>query len=191
MNRQETAKIVFTIKAVYPRHFEKMGGQELNNMIDAWTHFFRDTPYAEVSRGLDIFVMSNSTGFPPDPGQINKCIALEAPQNQMTATEAWSIVEKIVRGTPWERYAEEYEKLPKTIQRAIGTAGSLREMGMVEESQFNNEKARFIRQYDALVKREQDYMALPQSTRQAIDGRYAGYLGNDVDNEMRLLERAT
>ena len=191
MNRQETSKIVFTIKAVYPRHFDRMSSQELNNMIDVWTHFFRDTPYAEVSRGLDIFVMSNSTGFPPDPGQINKCIALDAPQNQMTATEAWAIVEHIVRGTPWDKYTEEYDKLPRTIQRAIGTAGSLREMGMVEESQFNNEKARFLRQYDAIVKREHDYAALPNSTRQAIESRYSGYLAHDADNEMRMLESAT
>lgn len=149
-------------------------------MIDVWAHLFRDIPYSEVSRGLEVFAMSNATGFPPDPGQLNKCIRLNSPDNDMTATEAWAVVEKIVRETPWERYQEEYDKLPRNIQRAIGTAASLKEMGMIEESQLSNEKARFIHAYNALVKREEDYMALPERTRAAIESKDRG--------EIKLLE---
>lgn len=191
MNRQETAKVVFTIKATYPRHFEKMGGQELNNMIDAWTHFLKDYDYSDVSRAVDIYVMSNTTGFPPDPGQLAKCLALDNPANELTATEAWAMVEKVVRGTPWERYQDEYDKLPKPIQRAIGTAASLKEMGMIDETQLINEKARFIHAYNALMKRETEFAALPSSVQAAINQRYADRLGTNTDNETRLLEYAT
>lgn len=154
-------------------------------MVDVWAHLFRDIPYSEVSRGLEVFAMSNTTGFPPDPGQINKCIHLNSPNDSMTATEAWAIVEKVVRGTPWERYTEEYDKLPKAIQRAVGNAASLKEMGMVDEMQLNNEKARFIHAYNALQKREEDYMVIPERTRAAIEGRNTERLDND--SEVRYL----
>ena len=56
---------------------------------------------------------------------------------------------------------------------------------MIEESQLSNEKARFIHAYNALVKREEDYMALPERTRAAIEGRNTERLDND--SEVRYL----
>lgn len=66
----ETAKIVITVKAVYPRFYAKLTEQESDYMIQAWAVVLRPYSYEQANTGLQMYLRTDKNGFPPSPGQI-------------------------------------------------------------------------------------------------------------------------
>ena len=96
MTLQETAKIVYVIKATYPAHFARYTTKDYDNMIQAWTGVMEDYTYTQASAGLKIYLASDTKGFPPSPGQVIDCITrnMTQPELKMGAPEAWALVRK-------------------------------------------------------------------------------------------------
>ena len=177
MNKQETVKLIFVIKATYPKHFQNMSIEEISQMADAWEFHLCDYTYEQMSIGLKIYTVSDTKGFPPSPGQIIDCYtkSLERPEEEVTAAEAWEHVWKALQRLSWDKPEEEFDQLPKKVRKAIGSASALKEMAMMDtEHLLIGEKARFIRQYDAYTEREKEYMKLPQAVRGRIENKTAG-----------------
>ena len=74
MTRQEVLKMFYMVKATYPRHYKDFGEQETKNYIDAWCMVFGDIPAEQGFAGLKTYLSTETSGFPPSPGQIKDCI---------------------------------------------------------------------------------------------------------------------
>lgn len=177
MNRQEAIKLIFVMKATYPKHFQNATTEDISNMADAWSFHLSEYTYEQMSMGLKIYTVSDKSGFPPSPGQIIDCYrkSLESPEDEVTAAEAWEFVWKAMCKLSWENPEEEFDKLPKNTQKAIGSASALKQMAMMETDHLMiGEKARFMRQYDAYKERENEYLKLPQAVRDRIENKTVG-----------------
>lgn len=171
MTRGETAKIVYSVMALYPRFFKDYTDEESVKMVDAWNFVLDEYGYAEVSTGLKVFATNDKNGFPPSPGQVIDCIhkSKQNPLQDMTAAEAWELVYAAI--TSYNK-REAWEKFPDIVKRIIPRPGTIEAMGQMDESSLLiGEKARFIRQYDTLRDREKEYARLPTAVRQRIEAQ--------------------
>lgn len=188
------ARILFTIRTSYPSNFLHLDTQTISDMVESWMFTLGEYSYSDISKALKVYMTTDTKGFPPTPGQLIHSLTMlnSNPEKELTAAEAWALVYKAICNLRWECPEEEFNKLPKACQRTIGTAASLAEIAAMDtDSVLIGEKARFIRQFDQISKNEKEYNALPPSIKRMIEQTSAGMIGNDADNEMRLLESAT
>ena len=103
----------------------------------------------------------------------------------MEGLEAWSIVKRAIRNSSY--YAEEeFNRLPDTIQKAIGSPANLREMSAMEEKDVNTiEQSHFIRSYRAVRERKKHDAQLPTGFKDALER--AGNKGI-ASNDSRMIE---
>lgn len=190
MTEQETAKIVYVLRATYPSQYSRFNASDYNNMIQAWSAVMEDYSYRQVSDGLKIFIASDTKGFPPSPGQIIDCILkAEHPATaDMTEAEAWTLVYKTMTSMQWNHVEEAYNSLPNACKRAVGSVGRFREMAMEEDAAAQlSDRARFQDNYRVAVRQERDEAKIPQRVRLAMAERLKMINGaqerNETDNQ--------
>lgn len=183
MNRQEVAKIIYTIKAVYPNQFKGFTAADYENLIAAWAAVLDEYTYSETSAGLKAYLSGDNKGFAPSPGQVIDCIhkLREAKeQRAMTPLEAWSYVSKASKNSIYNS-VKEFEKLPEICKRVVGNSANLKEMAMMTEEQVNTiEQSHFIRSYNTELKRQQDIAKLPKALRKALRESHAAVMLPDM-----------
>lgn len=165
-------QLIYITKATYPRAFERFTQADYSNMELAWSMVLGEYSYEQAAMGLRTFLASDSKGFPPSVGQIVECMrkASKRPEDEMLAAEAWEMVWKAIGDVKWDNPEEEYNKLPKKVQKIIGSAASLVEMAKMNTNDvLIGEKARFVHQYDAYTERENDYAKIPQEVRAKLE----------------------
>lgn len=155
MNQIETAKIVTAIKELYPNYYRKYTDQETKTMIQVWNMTLDDIPYNEVSKAVIKFVKTHTEGFPPNPAELRKLVYESIkPKDEMTGLEAWSVVRKALSRSGWYS-TEEFEKLPKDIQKIVGSPNMLYEWSQTNSEQVGTVIAsHFIKSYNAYKERE-------------------------------------
>lgn len=167
MTVQEAAKVVFTIKATYPKYFAKYSKPELDNMISVWARLFKDIPYENASTGLEVYLMTETDGFPPSPGQVIDCIQKAEPQSE-NEIEAWGHVRIAIRNGIYGA-EEEFNNLPPDCQKAVGRPGQLTEWAKLQSSEIDTiVAAQFKRVYTSVVKRRHEEAKMPQEIRERL-----------------------
>lgn len=170
MTKAEVVKLLYVVKATYNKHFEKMSQHDLDNLILAWESVLSDYTYAEGSIGLKMYLMSDSKGFPPVPGQVIDCInkSTRKTSQSMTALEAWQLVRKATCNSIYNSQ-EEFDKLPEMVQKAVGNPDNLKAWGQLDRERFETvEQSHFIRAYNALAKRADEESKIPPSLQRLI-----------------------
>lgn len=168
MNRQEAFKVIVALKAVYNNAFSKYTEADYNNLADAWVMCLEDYSYQQVSMGVKSYMTTNTSQFPPVPAQIIDEIQKLSPQGQaLNANEAWALVYKAICNSAYNA-DKEYEKLPPTIKKAVGSPDNLR--AWATDSNFNNlvEQSHFVKVYNTTVEREKEVAKLPNRVKEAM-----------------------
>lgn len=171
MTIQETAKVVYVIRATYPAHFSKYTTKDYDNMIQAWTAVMEDYTYQQVSSGLKTYLASDTKGFPPSPGQVIDCIkrVTKIADPEMNALQAWGMVRKALSNSAYNADVE-FAKLPEIVQKAVGSAANLHEMCQLPIEQVETvEQSQFIRTYNAMIKRAQEEEKIPSKVKALIE----------------------
>ena len=169
MTREESAKIIFSIRAAYPVAYRNIDNTMLTQQVALWTKLFADVPYQQIDAALQAYILGNSSGFPPDPGQINAYLHTysgDAPE--ISRMEAWAMVRHALENSGYHA-EEEFQRLPALVRQAVGTPANLKEMSQLPTSQVETvEQSNFLRTYDTVVKRAQDDAKIPASIRGMI-----------------------
>lgn len=174
MNREETKEILKTITGIYPGFYRDTDRNGKIAAIDLWTSVFSEEPFELVAAALKAFIVSDTKGFAPVPGQVKEKIRLIMQPKEMTEQEAWQLVYKAIKNSGYAENARaEYENLPDVI-RSIVTPAQLREWALADAGSIQTVTAsNFMRSFRQRKKEVSDYMALPSDVRQAIEG-FAG-----------------
>lgn len=154
MTRDETKVIIRAMKESYPNFNPK----DLTGTVDVWSQMLIDYDYKNISKALQKYILSDSSGFAPSIGQIVGLIDMPISREPL---EAWSLVRKaICNGTYHSE--EEFAKLPAEIQTAIGSAANLKEMAQMDVDVVESvEQSHFIRSYQTVLKRLDEERRLP------------------------------
>ena len=136
-------------------------------MISVWARLFRDIPYENASTGLEVYLMTETDGFPPSPGQVIDCIQKAEPQSE-NEIEAWGHVRIAIRNGIYGA-EEEFNNLSPDCQKAVGRPGQLTEWAKLQSSEIDTiVAAQFKRVYTSVVKRRQEEAKMPQEIRERL-----------------------
>lgn len=166
MNRDEVKRLIRIITATYP-NFKP---NDISDTVDIWTMVMSDQDAGQVEAGLKAYIATDTTGFAPSPGQIIGKIrdASKNPLNTMTPLEAWSLVYKAICNSGYHA-EEEFDKLPELCQKAIGSPDNLKEMAVMDaDTVMSVEQSHFIRAYQDMQKRTEEYEKIPEKVRDVI-----------------------
>ena len=154
MTRDETKIIIRAMSASYPNFNPK----DLSGTVDIWSQMLIDYDYKDISKALQKYILSDSSGFAPSIGQIVGLI--DMPMNR-EPLEAWDLVRKAISNSIYNA-EEEYNKLPIECQKAIGSTANLKEMAQMDKNTVESvEQSHFIRSYQTVLKRLDEERRLP------------------------------
>lgn len=86
-------------------------------MAQVWADLLPDKTLEEMMIVARVFIRSDASGFPPTIGQL---MALLPPdKDELGENEAWALVRSAISRSRYNA-REEYEKLPKMVQKCLG-----------------------------------------------------------------------
>lgn len=119
MTRDNAKEIITLLSVAYPNYHPV----DLTLTIDLWAAAFKDYPGDLVKAGVTSFITTDTSGFAPSIGQINKLIKPEP--NYLTEAEAETLIRKAI-SNGYYHAKEEFEKLPELCQALVVDPGNLR-----------------------------------------------------------------
>lgn len=162
MTKPEFQHIVSAIKTYFPKD------NMLPNVeaIELWYQELKDLSYQEAAAALHRYVAVGK--FPPTIADIREQAALLRPDNELNELTAWGLVLKALQRSSY--YArEEFEALPPTVRKVIGTPRQLREWATSEGTDISVIQSNFMRAYRTAAQEAREAARLSPQTRQAID----------------------
>lgn len=181
MNKAESSQIIEIIGSLYPNY----NPMSMDLAVVGWSSIFAEVPYRAVQAALFSYTRENEA-FPPTPGQIYSLLWNVA-SNEPTEAEAWNMVLKAIQRSAYFAQ-EEFDKLPETIQKAIGSPEYLRSLAISDDANMSVEASNFYRNYRTVQERKRQADNLPNGAKAYIEKLKAGTPLFDDKQKQAMLE---
>lgn len=176
MNKSECTKCLAILKQNYTASFSKLDKNDLLGMIELWQLQFKDNSYEEVITAINYIISADTREFAPPIGVIKARITENKLPEQLSTSHAWELVRKNC-GRP-----DGFQRLPKIIQKTVGSSGVLKSWGEANIDVFNSSiMATFRKNYEKAVTEEKEKLSLPNSVKADIARLQKETLSHDVN----------
>ena len=167
MTREEMLLVFGEMRKTYPVYYKQLTRQEAENMVSVWADLFVDYPASLILAAAKQFMMNDTTGFPPVPGQIMAIVnEITRPDADiLTEAEAWTHVARAIGNSQYHA-KEEFDKLPPLVQRIVGGPDRLHEWANYEDGEQSiamNVRPLICRSYAQIAEQERADKLLPPS----------------------------
>lgn len=166
MTKNEMVQIMAVISAAYPRFYDKQTETDKIAALRLWYRHFEYVDYNVMLKAVDAVISKNK--FPPAIAEIYEKLNIVLGIYDITETEAWSCVLKIIRRGQTD-YQRQFELLPPIIQDTLGSADKLKEWSEVNDRAIDviisNE---FQQAFSAETERRKKLMELPDKHRESL-----------------------
>jgi len=165
ITREELKVIIQTLKSVYtnkdfiPDQFA----------FDTWCLLLQNYTKEEIQAAALTHMRTNT--FAPKPADIIELIGKinHSNDNVLTETEVIAIVRKACSNSAYNS-EEEFNKLPETIKKVVGSPRNLKEWSQLEKQDFEKVTMSIIaRNYTGELKRQSELEKIPQEIREKIE----------------------
>ena len=156
MTRDEVIRIQMVIQAAYPNY----NPPDKTITADTWLVLLNDFTYEQVLAAVHAFIRTDKKGFAPSIGEVIDKLQLLFGEKEVNAVAAWTMVLKAIKNSTYHA-DEEYEKLPRIIQRVIGGPRRLTELATMENLNTSVESSNFMRDYRAALATDREIQKLP------------------------------
>ena len=186
MTKNEVIKLLMTIQTFYPNY--QVENKEFT--INAWYAIIGDCDYKPMEKALQAYITTDTSGFAPSIGQLlDKLHAIQNPQ-ELNEMEAWSLVSKALRNGYYGA-AEEFNKLPPLVQKAVGSPDNLRNWSQTDTNSIENVvQSNFMRTYRTVVNRAKEYQKMPKDIQALIESTnrssYSAQIGSKNQQTIKL-----
>lgn len=186
MTREQIQDFLAMVQATYPN----FNPPNKTAAVNAWKLALEDYEENQVHVAFKLYMQTNTSGFPPVPGQIiDKIHDMTTPQ-ELNEMEAWSLVSKAIRNSGYNS-VDEFEKLPPLVQKAVGLPSQLRAWGLDENYNEEVVSSNFIKCYRNELARQREFQKMPQNVRQLIEKANAGsYSSQIAEKRQQAIESA-
>ena len=168
MTRQETGIIMDILATAYPRFYAGQDAPDPEKAVALWAEMFAEDDVAVVAAAVKALIATDDKGFPPHIGAVKAKVRQITQPTGMTPQEAWNLVAKAIRNSAYESQ-EEYDKLPREVQRLVGSPNQLRDWATMDSDTVHSVVAsNFQRSFAARQKADNDFKALPRDVQAMI-----------------------
>lgn len=156
------------LQTAYPAYYAKQSEQQMREAVNLWSELFAAYPAQVVAAAVKAIIVGSPSPFPPGIGEItNKIHDLTTPA-ELSETEAWALVSNALRNGIYG-YQAEFDKLPPTVQAAVGRPEHLMEWAVMDEETVQSVVAsNFMRGYKTTRKRERETALIPPDVRELL-----------------------
>lgn len=168
MTRQETGIIMDILATAYPRFYAGPDAPDPEKAVALWAEMFAEDDVAVVAAAVKALIATDDKGFPPHIGAVKAKVRQITQPSGMTPQEAWNLVAKAIRNSAYES-REEYDKLPREVQRLVGSPNQLRDWALMDSDTVHSVVAsNFQRSFSTRQKADNDFKALPRDVQAMI-----------------------
>ena len=169
MNAKDVKGILALLQTEYPASFARLDDQQMQAKANLWAELLEQYPAKLVYAAVKSIMVGDAREFAPSIGDItNRIHSLTSPLD-MSETEAWALVSKACANGIYG-YEEEYNKLPPSVQAAVGRPEQLREWAMMDVETVQSVVAsNFMRSFKTTAKRERDLAMIPDDIKQFLN----------------------
>lgn len=187
MNKTDAKKLIAVLMVTYPNY--KPVDVELTAKI--WADVAENFTYEQMDMALKSYIKSNTSGFPPVPGQIIDLIHKMTVPAELNEMEAWALVSKAIRNSGYNS-VEEFAKLPPLVQKAVGLPGQLRIWALDENYSEDVVSSNFIKCYKSVCAREMEKKKMPGQVQRLIEQTYQDSYPAQIERQRQeTIGRAT
>lgn len=164
MTFKEFGYIADAIKTYFPRD----NVLPTEHAMSLWYDGLKDLPYQIVNIALKKYMQTNK--FSPTIADIREQAEQLNQNNHKTdlnENEAWTLVLKAIQRSGYYS-EEEFAKLPKIIQRTIGSSSRLREMALDEKFNHGVESSNFQNKFRTEQQKEREKQKLSPDVSRLI-----------------------
>lgn len=168
MTIEETKKILSILKINYPNSFTRLSDEDSHMYLSLWAESFKDTPTELVAMAVKHIINSDTREFAPNIAQVNEAIYKLTHREEMSEAEAINLIKKACANSGYHAQ-EEFDKLPATLKRLVGSPNNLYEWAMMDVNEFNTVIASNLsRSFKAIAKSEKEVAMLPNEIKNMI-----------------------
>lgn len=166
MSREEIIEILGILKVAYPRFYANMTKDEAEKTISLWSEMFKNDSPELVA--IAVKKLITELQFPPTIADIKNTMYKLVDRTEDN-TELWNKFLKALKNSGYNS-REEYEQLPKIVQKFAGSPERLRDYAMMDLDTINTVvKGQFLKQIDSLKVRQKENAMLPEEARCFIE----------------------
>lgn len=149
MTREETKTLLLKIVSIYPNYKP----ENLTFTIDAWASILEPYDATVINNAFLNYSRVDRTGFAPSPSKLIGELADEQMAESLSDGEVVQMLTMASRNANYG-YHEEFSKMPKLLQKAIGGESVLRSWGQMEQEQLSYQFNRIAQAYRRLADEE-------------------------------------
>lgn len=166
MNRDETKQILMRIQSTFPNWKPQ---SDLRFVVETWHEYLSGYEYEHVRAALKTFVMTDFSGFAPAVGQLIDILDRLGNPCEASEMEAWNLVSRALRRSIY--YAqEEYDKLPETVRKAVGSPEMLRRWAEADMQSIESViQSHFVRTYRQEIAKSRERRKIPQDVLKVLE----------------------
>lgn len=180
MTRDEVKILFKIIDAVYPHTYKN--DDLISDAISIWAVIFSADNKKLVESALYTYV-NEQHEFAPTPGHIRAIMNRISQPDELTEAEAWDKVRRAISNGAYNAQ-QEFELLPKDIQKAIGSANWLYYMATDDDINMSVESSNFYKRYRQVVADRKEMECMPPAIRRMVEE----LVDKTSFNEMAMLE---
>lgn len=170
MNLEETLAIMGILQIAYPTYYRGVGKEQALAAANLWAEMFADDSPAHVAAAVKALIATDEKGYPPSIGAVKAQLRKITQPPSMAPVEAWGLVWRAIQRSGYNS-REEFEKLPPTLRRLVGSPDQLKAWSMMDAGTVQSVIAsNFQRSYQARAKQEEEFQALPSDIKTMIGG---------------------
>lgn len=161
MNKAETTQIITLLAGNYTNISEKTKEQK-QMMVNTWQECLGDLDYQLILQAVKKTIIESP--YPPTIHEIRKnAIEMIKPSIQKPAIEAWNEAYKMICCGLYMTQ-EQFEEHSPEVKRFFGDVRQVAELAKTDINTVNTvTKGQFLKQYEAIVKKEQEQKLLPKN----------------------------
>lgn len=164
MTRKEVQELLMMISASFPN----FRPADKTQTVDTWLMLLEEYTQADVILAFKAYVKSNNSGFAPSVSQLINQIEKPRELAVMEDSEAWAMVRKAIGRSSYNSQAE-FDKLPPTLQKAVGSPEVLRTWAIDENYNESVISSQFLRNYRSVCQRQQEFNRLPVEMQNRVE----------------------
>lgn len=169
MTRDETISVLKILKVSYPAFYSKFSASDMTAILDLWTEMFADDDIRVVKVALKKLIETHK-GYPPDIAALKEKIRelVVAATGEPTDEELWQMLRRAA-SNGYYGAREEFDRLPRVVQRYLGSPSALRDLAVIDEKTLNTvTKGQFLKQIVSLRERQEFADSLPEPVKEAV-----------------------
>lgn len=169
MTRKETAQMLDVLKTAYPTFYRTVSPEEGVKTLELYAEMFANDDIRIVKPALFNLIETHK-GYPPDIATLKEKIRelVVAATGEPTDEELWQMLRRAA-SNGYYGAREEFDKLPRVVQRYLGSPSALRDLAVIDEKTLNTvTKGQFLKQIVSLRERQEFADSLPEGVKEAV-----------------------